>query len=104
MSARAIVAEASVRLEASRTASNSVARDIALRRAALDIERVEVMNRLSVELPAAFVDVLIYQRKYGPLPTPLVVAVCPTISREEFIRTLPENHPARIAQKKEQQK
>jgi hypothetical protein len=32
-----------------------------------------------------------------------VIAVCPTLSREDFIKTLPPDHPARIAQEKKEQ-
>jgi hypothetical protein len=103
MSTRALIADASSRLQASQATKNPVVRDIELRRAARDVKRAEVMADLGVELPASFVDAIIRQREHGPSPTPTIIAVCPTISREQFILTLPENHPARLALNKENQ-
>jgi hypothetical protein len=54
-------------------------------------------------MPPMFTEIVLEQRKHGPAPTPVVVATCPTITREQFIMTLPETHPARIAWNKEHQ-
>jgi hypothetical protein len=46
-------------------------------------------------MPPMFTEIILQQRANGASPSPVVVAVCPTMSREEFIAW-------RDAQKKEQ--
>jgi hypothetical protein len=62
------------------------------------LAEAEVLLRTkTTALPKIFVDAILNQK---PGDGPKVIAVCPTLSREDFIRTLPPDHPARIAQER----
>jgi hypothetical protein len=100
MSRRALTQEAGVLLERAATTDREAVREICTRHADLLLARIEVSNAVAVKLPTCFVDAILNAKKGDG---PKVVAVAPTLTREDFIRTLPANHPARIAQEKKQQ-
>lgn len=53
-------------------------------------------------MPPMFTQAILEARANGAPKTPVVIAEFPSMTREEHIRTLPENHPARIAQEKKE--
>lgn len=100
-SIRELTSEASICLERSQSTTRPVVRKVLLLKAARLVARAEILRDVGVEkMPRRFINSILAQRRNGPADGPVVVAEFPTMTRREFIRTLPANHPARIAQEK----
>lgn len=101
MSIRMLTQEAGVLLEQASSTERPAVKEICLKKADRLLAEAEVLRRTQItSMPKPFMDAILNQK---PGDGTKVIAVCPTLSREDFIRTLPPDHPARIAQEKREQ-
>jgi hypothetical protein len=101
MSTRMLMQEAGVLLEQAASTERPVVKEICLKRADRLLAEAEVLHRTKItSMPKPFMDAIVNQKRGDGTK---VIAVCPTLSREDFIKTLPPDHPARIAQEKKEQ-
>lgn len=102
MSVRMLTQEAGVLLEQAASTDHPVVKHVCLSHAERLLMKAEVLHRTKMQdMPDIFVDAIVNQK---PGDGPRVIAVCPTLSREDFIKTLPPDHPARIAQENKENK
>ena len=98
MTIREAIAEAKICLERSQVADvHPVVAQVMLSRAAQRIHWIEVMLDIGAEIPDSWAEAVARQRRNGKSDKPVIVAVCPTMTREEFIAWQKEKEPSHLA-------
>ncbi len=84
MSIRMLTQEVGVLLEQAASTDRPVVKQICLTRAERLLAKAEVLHRIKMkDMPDVFVDAIVNQK---PGDGTKVIAVCPTLSREDFIK------------------